>query len=304
MKKTFTLFCISALWGYGSLSAQTQIDNGNLDSWNNMGSYEEPAGTMLKTLNSLTSLGVPVTVTKTSDAKSNLAAELKSNTLVALNIFIPGVLATIQVQTAPPAAFLGVPFTEKPTRFKGWYKYSPVQGDSAEILIALMKRNGAVRDTVGRAAMKIKNSVAAYTPFDMPITYYSTTLVPDSLIILCVSSAGYNFSNLLACAGKNNSTLWVDELELEYSSGLSESYPGLPMRLWPNPTRDVLHIGVEGWQSHGALVITDATGRQVAQHVVTQWPITLNVQGFPSGPYHLKVIEGQRIISRGSFILQ
>lgn len=304
MKKTFTLFCISALWGYGSLSAQTQIDNGNLDSWNNMGSYEEPAGTMLKTLNSLTSLGVPVTVTKTSDAKSNLAAELKSNTLVALNIFIPGVLATIQVQTAPPAAFLGVPFTEKPARFKGWYKYSPVQGDSAEILIALMKRNGAVRDTVGRAAMKIKNSVAAYTPFDMPITYYSTTQVPDSLIILCVSSAGYNFSNLLACAGKNNSTLWVDELELEYSSGLSESYPGLPMRLWPNPTHDVLHLGVEGWQAGALLVITDATGRQVAQHAATQWPFTLNMQGFPAGPYHLKLIEGQRIISRGSFILQ
>lgn len=290
------------LLSLGGLLAQSQIDNGNLDNWITQGSYDEPAGTMLKTLNSLTTLGVPVTVTKTSDAKSNLAAQLKSGTLTALNIFIPGVLATIQVQTAPPAAFLGVPFTDKPERFKGWFKYSPVQGDSAEILIALMKRNGASRDTVARAAMKIKNPVNEYTQFDLPLTYFSTTTVPDSLIILCVSSAGYNFSNLLACAGKNNSTLWVDELELEYSAGISENYPGLSLQVWPNPTSDLVWVEGEGLPDGAQVILSDAQGRSVLQTTVSRWPFSLNVAHLAQGRYFLKVIQRQRILARGTFV--
>jgi hypothetical protein len=300
--RNFHFSFLVCLLTFGVLGAQTQIDNGNLDNWVNQGSYDEPAGTMLKTLNSLTSLGVPVTVTKTTDAKSNLAAQLKSGTLVALSIFIPGVLATIQVQTAPPAAFLGVPFTDKPQRFKGWYKYSPVQGDSAEILIALMKRNGASRDTVARAAMKITNTVSSYTQFDMPLTYFSNTTVPDSLIILCVSSAGYNFSNLLACAGKNNSTLWVDELELEYSAGLSESFPGLPLNIWPNPATEIVWVESEGLPEGVQVVVSDVQGREVLQTTVSRWPLSLSVGHLAEGRYFMKVIQGQRIVARGSFM--
>lgn len=300
--KYFSISLLFSILAAGPLTAQTQIDNGNLDNWVSQGSYEEPAGTMLKTLNSLTSLGVPVTVTKTTDAHSGLAAQLKSGTLMALNIFIPGVLGTIQVQTAPPAAFLGVPFTDKPGRFKGWYKYSPVQGDSAEILIALMKRNGLSRDTVARAVMKIKTAVGTYTQFDMPLTYFSTTTVPDSLIVLCVSSAGYNFDNLLACAGKNNSTLWVDELELEYSAGLSESYPFLPVRLWPNPAADVIQLEADLIPDGARVVVTDAQGRNLLQATPFQWPFSLGVAHLPAGRYFVKVIRDRRIVARGTFV--
>lgn len=300
--KNFHFSFLFTLVTCGGLFAQSQIDNGSLDNWVNQGSYDEPAGTMLKTLNSLTSLGVPVTVTKTTDAKNNLAAQLKSGTLVALNIFVPGVLATIQVQTAPPAAFLGVPFTDKPERFKGWYKYSPVQGDSAEILIALMKRNGASRDTVARAALKVKNTVSSYTQFDLPLTYFSTTTVPDSLVILCVSSAGYNFSNLLACAGKNNSTLWVDELELEYSAGLTERFPGLSLQVWPNPASEVVWVEAEGLPEGAQIILTDAQGREVLQATGSRWPHSLSVGHLAPGRYFLKVVQGQRILARGSFV--
>ncbi|MCX7768317.1 MAG: PCMD domain-containing protein [Flavobacteriales bacterium] len=295
------IISISSLLASVFLVAQTPLDNGNLDNWVNHGAYEDPAGSMFKTLNSLNSLGVPVTVFKTSDAKSNYAAQLKSNTFVVLNIFIPGTLGTIVAQTSPPATFLGVPFTDMPSRFKGWYKYQPVGNDSAEILIALMKRNGPSRDTVARAVMKIKNAVNAYTQFDLPLTYFSTT-VPDSLIILCVSSAGYNFQNLFACAGQNNSTLYVDELELEYSTGLSESYPLPELRVYPNPATEQIWVEGPAASAGAVLELNDSEGRLVRRLLFSSWPLLLPIESLPAGRYFLRLVEGLRITARGTFM--
>ncbi|MCS6981453.1 MAG: PCMD domain-containing protein [Flavobacteriales bacterium] len=295
------IISISSLLASVFLVAQTPLDNGNLDNWVNHSTYQDPAGSMFKTLNSLSFFGVPVTVFKTSDAKSNYAAQLKSNTYVVLNIFIPGTLGTIVAQISPPAAFLGVPFTDMPSRFKGWYKYQPVGNDSAEILIALMKRNGPSRDTVARAVMKIKNAVNAYTQFDLPLTYFSTT-VPDSLIILCVSSAGYNFQNLFACAGQNNSTLYVDELELEYSTGLSESYPLPELRVYPNPATEQIWVEGPAASAGAVLELNDSEGRLVRRLLFSSWPLLLPIESLPAGRYFLRLVEGLRITARGTFM--
>lgn len=301
MKMKALLLTLSCLLAPVFLLAQTPLDNGNLDNWVSQGSYEDPAGSMFKTLNSLNSLGVPVTVFKTTDAYSNFAAQLQSNTFVVLNIFIPGTLGTVVAQTTPPAAFLGVPFTDMPSRFKGWFRYHPTGNDSAEILIALMKRNGPNRDTVARAAMKIKNLVNTYTQFDLPLTYFSTT-VPDSLIILCVSSAGYNFQNLFACAGQNNSTLYVDELELEYSSGLSESYPLPELRVYPNPASEQMWVEGPAAPGQAVLELNDGEGRLIQRLPLTTWPLALPIASLPSGRYFLRLVEGPRITARGTFV--
>ena len=238
MKKIYFLlffFCVSFAY------AQTQLPEGGFNNWtiSSTGEYEEPSGNFWTTLNSLKLLGGPVTVRKSTDFHlGTFAARLETKQWG--SFLLPGLLVSGSFETEAPFIIQGKPFTEKPMKFKGWYKYTSVNNDSAAIVTLLTKYNNASnkRDTIALAVLKVKNTVSSYTPFDINIDYTQNGVNPDSITVVFSSSAnGENFQ------GQVGSILWVDDVSLEYSTGVQESLlPEFGINIFPSPANQTINI--------------------------------------------------------------
>ncbi len=103
------------------------------------------------------------------------------------------------------------PYTARPTVFKGYYRYTPVAGDSASMIVRLYDGD----QIIGEGVQMVYNDVNAWTGFDAHINYTSSA-TPTHISIILSSSAGYNFADLTNCQGQVGSTLWIDDLEFEF----------------------------------------------------------------------------------------
>lgn len=135
----------------------------------------------------------------------------------------------------------GRPFTDRPTRLTGYFKYhsapisSTTEGftdlkdrpDSCIIWCALwagdqpfeIRTNPKNRqlfdptlpDVVAYGAMEVGYDVNAYKEFDIPLVYTSTSRKPRYIIVCCSASKYGDYFT-----GGNGSVLWVDNFELQY----------------------------------------------------------------------------------------
>jgi len=180
--------------------------------------YYEPSG-LWATLNPLSKLNGPVTVSRTNDKHSgNYAVKLESKIwgadTSAQGLLIPGLLTIGTFVTTHPWVLQGKPFTSKPYSFEGYYKYISVENDSAIIYAKLSKYNFQLnkQDTIAEAKFIIKNSVINYQLFSIKFEYYNLSLTPDTLSMVFVSSGGgQNFE------GKAGSTLFIDDIKFVYN---------------------------------------------------------------------------------------
>lgn len=181
------------------------------------------------------------------------------------------------------SALRGIPFTDSPTAFKGWYKYLPTDNDSATLYAVVSYWDGNGRVTIAEARLLVKGTVDSWTEFAIPFTYTSTH-APDTIALVFASSAGGEFFK-----GSVGSTLYVDGIELTYD----------PM-------------GVDDKQDHAGLVIEKHHARflhpctHVAAYnlqglVMREWnhATTINLQELSAGVYVLvATLENGGIISK------
>ncbi|MDZ7742823.1 MAG: PCMD domain-containing protein [Bacteroidota bacterium] len=207
-----------------STNTNDQLPNMNLELWQDFGRYESPAPLGIwATPNKVSDLLVfldppPVTVSKTTDAVSGQYAA-RIETIQPEDFFLmAGTLATgiFEPDLENPVKSLrqGVPFTSKPSAFSGYYKYLPVDGDSCNLYATLSKWNSAThkRDTIAYAGLpQMEEYPSEYTKFTFNFEYYQEGIVPDTLIMIMVSSAEGD-----AFIGGIGSCLYVDELKLLY----------------------------------------------------------------------------------------
>ena len=179
-------------------------------------SFEEPSG-WWTTLNSLAKLGAPVTVSKTQDKHSgNYAVKLESKywgDTTAEALLIPGLLTIGKFIYTEPFIMQGNVFSSKPNSFKGYYKYTSINGDSAVIYAKLSRYNPNKQysDTIAETSFVIKNTVNTYQLFNLNFNYKITNQQPDTLKIVFVSSGGgENFK------GQAGSTLYIDDIGFVY----------------------------------------------------------------------------------------
>ncbi|HOY32156.1 MAG TPA: PCMD domain-containing protein [Bacteroidales bacterium] len=203
------------------------IRGGCFDQWVNRDDGSgfkclEPAGDYLRTLNYLYTLPTeaggpgPKTTFNTSDSYAGTYAALLvtgSFSPMGSPIIIPGLVGTDSLDIPNATIRVGKPYTAKPLRFQGYYKYEPVGGDSALVSVLLSKFNSGAgkRDTIGLARQVYKNTVTTYTSIDLPFTYFSTE-TPDTLTLLICSSADIRFNDLMNCKGQVGSKFWIDEI--------------------------------------------------------------------------------------------
>lgn len=314
------LLLLSSLLTSSLVIAQTPITNGNLESWKDTSftngavpiSYSEPTGGMLKSLNKITEFPGPPPVNcfkETSNVHGgNFAARVVSGSVDFLSspIFIPGALGTITpfFNSTTFGATIGVPFTEKPSKFVGWFKYTSVQGDSAEFSAATTRNVGGVRETLTLAKQIIKFSESSWTYFEADFVELNAGN-PDTIIILCVSSAGYDFINLTNCKGKVGSTLFIDDIAFVYENGLKEDLmSSTEVKIFPNPSSDVINVNVNANVNNGQVRFIDASGRIAYMHAFNGNNQAISVSQLASGLYSIVIVEGNNIIGRQSFIKQ
>jgi hypothetical protein len=321
MKKLSLLFVFALITNF----AFTQtIPNGDLENWDSLHSATTTAYwwqpsyvgiNWLGTLNSLAGLPAstggpgPITVERTTDAYSGTyAAKLVSHpmNLGAITIFIPGMLGTAVMDMIGVRAIIGNPCAGcKPLHFKGYYKFEPAGEDSCAVVAIVSKWNSEThkRDTIAYGKMVQHSAVSTYTPFDIELTY-GLSGVPDSLSYLMVSSAGFNVINFMGSQGNDGSTMYVDEVSLEYPAGIEQSLmPDVGVKVYPNPATEQITVELSDKVENGRLEVYTTDGKSIATYKLKEVNTTIPVKGLSAGTYYFKLMERNHLLNTGTFLI-
>lgn len=175
----------------------------------------------------------------------------------------------------------GVPYTERPARFTGYYKYLSINGDSYYMSIALTKWRGTSRDTIGFAEKRSNQSVSSWTRFEMPIEYRSQD-TPDTLNIVLLTTPVFNRNDLSKV--QVGSTLSVDKLEfiMQDFFKVDFSYTGNPCTgstLVFNATSENVPGDSWEWKVNGTSVGTGPSLTYTFPEVETQVNFNVTLRG-------------------------
>ena len=247
------------------------------------------------------------TCLRTEDAIDNTAVLLRSATFpfgIAAGSLVSG---TYLGGTDPAKAIKsGRPWTGKPERFVGYYKYLPKNGDYCIIDAILTKWNGSSSDTIGRAqipASDVSKTVSTYTKFDFPFNYnYANKGEPDSIrIVFTASGNGINFK------GGNGTELYLDHIKLLYpgETGLPELEENNLLRIFPNPASHTVFIRLKEIKKEVEFSIYNSAGSLVLSETIVDSFNPIDISNLSSGLYFyratqkgLKEIQGKILIEQ------
>ncbi|WP_321437947.1 T9SS type A sorting domain-containing protein [uncultured Bacteroides sp.] len=201
MKTHFTLLLLLCGISYNA-SAQNSIPNASFENWNST-SYEVPSNYLISSNNrTFQKLGI-FNIIKTADSYQGTSA-VKLTTLSSENDTIGAYLANSSSDLGPdPSTWQGgIPYNQRPTGVKGYYKCNITYKDSALIGIVL-KKSGSLLAFKMIALGGLKTD---YTPFEFSIP--TLTQDPDTIIFVATSS------NLMKFNGIPGSTITLDNISL------------------------------------------------------------------------------------------
>ena len=284
MKKTllFVVFATVCL-----LSNAQFITNNGFETWTG----SDPAN--WTSPNSLTSgFGVTTVTKETVDVYAGLNSA-KLVTTPVLGTPVPGILTNGTITLSAPYVNGGVPFTDRPASFKGYYKYTPAGGDFCFMSAALFKTGAS--DTIGYAQFTNLATVGAYTLFQADFTY-SLPDNPDTIQII-ISSSNPN-------AAVNGSVLKVDALYLEGGTlGISKYHLLNNISIFPNPVNDnlIVNYSFES-KSNASIKIINSLGISVYEtdniSAGNNNSININTSNLTPGIYFLTILSGNKTETR------
>lgn len=289
-------------------TAQTPIENGNMETWifDNDGNYYEPAPfkywTTVNPVSKLSPLSPVTTYQETQDVHSGTSA-VKLVTGSFVGLIISGICATgyFDNTVIDPSKALkqGIPFTERPTSFKGFYKFAPINNDSAAISIQFVKFNTQTQkpDTIGKAALVVYQSTANYVEFNLPINY-SSPEKPDTMMIVFASSAGGNDFK-----GAVGTTLYIDDVSLDYETGINiPLMPEININISPNPVANFITLTSNQNLPHAIIKIYTLNGKLVLTQPLNTIKTAINTTHLANGSYLYQILsDTNNLINGGKF---
>jgi hypothetical protein len=130
----------------------------------------------------------------------------------------------------------GTPVTYRPDYLTGYYQFddSEVPDDSALVILILKKYNtvSGHPDTIGIGSLKLATA-SVFTQFTVNVGYLSTE-TPDSVVIAFMSTS----PDIMGTKG----WLYVDNLMLSPSEGISPVNNPHAVEIGPNPVTDLLTV--------------------------------------------------------------
>lgn len=306
----FFSFVFALLVSFYSMHSQTEIPNGGFEEWveHESGLFKEPGGDWWGTLNKLRLLGeaAPITTNPSTDAHSgNYSAKIE-NGMFGTTIKISGLLTTgyFDSKQTPPNNFIeGKPFTGRPAKLIGYYKYKAANGDSAWCYMNLTKWNNGKnkKDTIAESWIVFydKGEMTEFERFEFPLHYYSEE-TPDTIKVSFLASAGTRSFGTTGNA-QIGSIFWLDDVALEYATGVelplmaeavtrvSGNYQSRTINIFIRHPDKMLSISI--YDINGRLMLSD---EKVSTENQFHFP-------YPKGTYFYVVKKGSVSIGGGIF---
>jgi len=284
------------------------------------GLYTDYWTSYFRTLNSLYALDndqgkASLTAYQDNKPKSgNFCIKLVSGFIPLGNdVFLPGLVGTLSPEYVEEYITEGreVVLTrdwygfDTPHALEGYYKYKPVNGDSALIDIGFYDQNGEV--------FVEKLIIYDETPGDNGWTFFRIP-IPEQywdegfsdIRVLFVASAGVDFYDMENCVGARGSTLWIDDIYLNYNwegNGIKQNlFSSLHVNIFPNPAADVLQVELNE-PFNGVVKVYNSLGGLVMEESVNSSLTQLNISTLAAGNYIYKMINGTTIFAQGKFIV-
>lgn len=200
MKRKILLACLAALPAI--VCAQT-IPNGNFEKWDS-DSFDMVKFYPTNSNKDLQRIGMPFNCERSTDAfHGSYAVKLTTREFQGQPLF--GYFLNTSPEDGEPEEWHGgMPYTEKPTGIRGYYKSNIPAGDTALVIVSFSK-NGA---NVGSYTVKLVGQHSTYTLFDMVFSP-ALGVTPDSVIF------GATSSNVFIMGGINGSMLLLDSVSFK-----------------------------------------------------------------------------------------
>jgi hypothetical protein len=293
MKNYFTLFIL--LFCVSALNAQV-LPNGGLESWEDMGTYEDPE--FWSTPNPFTSLtGVSVTEKSEDAAEGMYSARLETKDILGGLFQSPGLLTLaefeVNFQTQEFAFTGGLPLQDQVSHLTGKYKYAGVDGDSASILIYSTRHpEGEEADTVALGFGFLQDAAewTDFTVYMMPLSEETS----DTFNIIILSSGSFDVIS--------GSVLYIDDLSVSLITDIPEAKEEIAISTYPNPVVDRVTFEAKSSSNDRNLVIYDVTGRQVSMRDFSTEKIVVDLSAFPAGIYTYRISSENDLLKSGQLV--
>ena len=275
-KFTFFTFIFSLLLASYTI-AQTPVPNGDFETWTDT----VTAASWSSNNYSIGGILNYNFVHRSTDVHGGTyAAKLESMNLPVLGNM--GGLITLGSYDMLAGLSGGQGITGKPIKLKGYFKYAPVSSDTMAVIVIMTKWNGSSRDTLFYSGIMTNTTVAAYTLFEIPISYTPSTESPDTMNIVATSSAGY--------APQVGSALFIDDMSFEYGAGINETAENSILSVFPNPTTGNINVLLNGEQN--TITVTNLLGEVIYSQATTSKNLNIDLSSFADGIYMLGVDNG------------
>ncbi len=283
MKKITLLFASFALLvGFSNYAiGQAQPPNGNFETWTNANKAEH----WTSSVNFI--MEINFMEQSTTAQEGTYATKIETQDFMG-NV-IPGICTygEINVNIATQSAVIegGKAFTEKPSKFTGWYQYAPAGADSMIVFCLLTKYNSVagVRDTIGGVAFITTQTVSSFTQFEEDFEYWITDQAPDTMNIMILSS-GHT-----ATAG---SYILIDDLKFEYDNVSVNNVERIDYYMYPNPSNGIFNISLAK-KEQTTFTVFNHLGKKILESSTSELYNIIDLSGLSKGIYLLEISNGK-----------
>lgn len=186
--------------------------------------------------------------------------------------------------------FSGIPFAFRPDTMFVVYKYTSVSPDTPLIYLRINKAGvGVLGHPVYGLPLLLPPTASWATGGAVLTDYYANANVPDTLKLELYSS-----QNPGPNGGVKGSVLRVDGILFAYKqlpSALQEVADELSIRLYPNPTTDVINIATAKNAEGFRALVFDMNGRAVTGVELSGVSNSINVSALAAGTYVCRIAD-------------
>jgi len=303
MKKLSTL--LIALTIAGAAGAQT-IPNGGFENWTSFTGFDRPDNwsTPDSILTALSTGQHTCDKVTPGTGGSTAAAKITSVTVPLVGV-VPGALASGKIGLSGTTISIssGFPVSSRPEKLTGQWMYTPSGTDQGSVTVLLTKWNTALskKDTISLTAYNLVGTVAAWTGFNIPLTYLHGD-VPDTGLVILLSGK--------ASGGTAGSTASFDDLAFTGSvpNGVTNVNSNKSeISIFPNPAANYANVAYQSPTSGSVTIsVINLSGAVVAEmeykkvRGANEFPI--QVSKMAAGMYYVRIADDQGTAVRKLFV--